>query len=91
MRILLAIHGSKLSEAATQAVIETAKPLKTEVQIIYVIDMLTNQLPEMTAYYPGIEQTERAAETCGGASRKNGGIAPLERSFGHHSRRVGKS
>ena len=61
MRILLAIDGSKLSEAATQAVIETAKPHETEVQIIYVIDMLTNQLPEMTAYYPGIEH-ERDAQ-----------------------------
>jgi nucleotide-binding universal stress UspA family protein len=61
MRVLLAIDDSKFSEAATQTVIETAKPHETEICIIHVIDMLTNQLPEMRAYYPGIEH-ERDAQ-----------------------------
>lgn len=61
MRVLLAIDGSKFSEAATQAVIALAKPQETEVHIIHVIDVLSNQLPEMTVYYPGIEH-ERDAQ-----------------------------
>jgi nucleotide-binding universal stress UspA family protein len=61
MRVLLAIDGSKFSEAATQTVIATAKPQETEVHIIHVIDVLSNQVPEMTVYYPGIEH-ERDAQ-----------------------------
>jgi nucleotide-binding universal stress UspA family protein len=60
MKILLAIDGSKFSEAATQAVIAQAKPQDTEVRVLHVIDALTNQLPEMTCYYPGIEHARDA-------------------------------
>ncbi len=55
MRILLAVDGSKFSEAATQTVIVQARPEGTEVRVLNVIDILTNQLPEMISYYPGIE------------------------------------
>ncbi|MGB8493231.1 MAG: universal stress protein [Candidatus Acidiferrum sp.] len=60
MRILLAVDGSKFSEAATQTVIVQARPECTEVRVLHVIDILTNQLPEMMAYYPGIEHARDA-------------------------------
>ncbi len=60
MRILLAIDGSKHSEAATQAVIAQANPQDAEVHVVHFIDVLTNQLPEMNAYYPGIEHARDA-------------------------------
>jgi universal stress protein A len=60
MRILLAIDGSKFSEAATRAVIAQAKPKETEVRVVHFIDIMTNQLPEMMAYYPGIEHARDA-------------------------------
>jgi nucleotide-binding universal stress UspA family protein len=60
MRILLAIDGSKFSEAATQAVIAQAKPQETEVRVLHVIDALSLQLPEAMAYYPGIEHCRDA-------------------------------
>jgi nucleotide-binding universal stress UspA family protein len=55
MRILLAIDDSKFSDAAMHAVIAQAKPQETEVHIVHVIDIMTNELPEMRGYYPGIE------------------------------------
>ena len=55
MRILLAVNGSKFSDAATRAVIAQAKPGETEVHVVHVIQVLTNQLPEMMSYYSGIE------------------------------------
>ena len=67
MRILLAIDDSKFSEAATQAVLATAKPRETEVHVIHVIEILTNQLPEMTAYYPGIEHERDSQRKPAGA------------------------
>lgn len=63
MKLLLAIDGSKFSEAATKTVIATAKPQETEVLVIYVIDALSNQLPEMTVHYPGIEHERDAQRT----------------------------
>ena len=38
-----------------QSLVEIAKPQETQVHIIHVIDALSNQLPEMTVHYPGIE------------------------------------
>ena len=61
MRVLLAIDDSKFSEAATLSLVEIAKPQETQVHIIHVIDALSNQLPEMTVHYPGIEH-ERDAQ-----------------------------
>lgn len=46
MKILLAIDGSKFSEAAVRAVITQARPQRDEVRVLYVVDILTNQLPE---------------------------------------------
>lgn len=60
MKILLAIDGSKFSEAATQAVIAQARPNETEVRVIFVVDVLPNELPEQRAYYPGIEHARDA-------------------------------
>jgi nucleotide-binding universal stress UspA family protein len=60
MRILLAVDGSKFSEAATQAVVAQAKPQGTEVHVIYVIDIHTPQFPEMMVDYPGIEHARDA-------------------------------
>lgn len=60
MRILLAVDGSKFSEAATQTVIVQARPAGTEVRVLHVIDILTNQLPEVMAYYPGVEHARDA-------------------------------
>ena len=57
MRILLAVDGSKLSEAATRTVITQARPQDTEVYVLHVIDVLSNQLPEMLASYPGWNTT----------------------------------
>ena len=73
MRILLAIDGSKFSEAATKAVIGQARPGDTEVRVTHVIDVLSNQLPEMTAYYPGVGHARDAqrepAEALGAAQK----------------------
>ena len=38
MRIVLAIDGSKFSEAAVQTVIEQARPKDTEIQILHVVE-----------------------------------------------------
>jgi nucleotide-binding universal stress UspA family protein len=60
MKILLAVDGSKYSEAATQAVIAQAKPGYAEVRVLHVVDVLRNQLPETRAYYPEIEHDRDA-------------------------------
>jgi nucleotide-binding universal stress UspA family protein len=39
MRVLLAIDGSKFSEAATQAVIRQSQPQGTEVKVLHVVDL----------------------------------------------------
>lgn len=51
MKILLATDGSQFSEAAVRAVITQARPQRDEVRVLYVVDILTSQLPEMVAYY----------------------------------------
>lgn len=60
MKFLLAIDGSKFSEAAARALVTQARPQGDEVRVLYVVDILTNQLPEMDAYYPGIEHARDA-------------------------------
>jgi nucleotide-binding universal stress UspA family protein len=55
MRILLAIDGSKFSEAATQTVIAQAWPQETLVHVLYVIETFSPELPEAQMYYPGVE------------------------------------
>jgi nucleotide-binding universal stress UspA family protein len=60
MKILLAIDGSKFSEAAVRAVITQARPQRDEVRVLYVVNILTNHLPEMVGYYPGIEPARDA-------------------------------
>ena len=55
MKVLLAVDDSKFSDAATRMVIAQAKPQETEVHVLHVIDVLSLQLPEAMAYYPGIE------------------------------------
>lgn len=50
MRILLAIDGSKFSEAATQATIAQAKRGDAEVRVVHVIDLMNDAFPEMTEY-----------------------------------------
>jgi nucleotide-binding universal stress UspA family protein len=39
MKILLAIDDSKFSEAATKAVLQTARPQETEVRVIHVVEL----------------------------------------------------
>jgi nucleotide-binding universal stress UspA family protein len=56
MRILLAIDDSKFSEAATEAVIEEARPQATEVRILHVVEpppLLLSR--EMGGYDPSLE------------------------------------
>ncbi|MGB9512812.1 MAG: universal stress protein [Candidatus Acidiferrum sp.] len=60
MRILLAVNRSRFSDAATQALIAQAKPEETVVHVVHVIDVLSTELPEMEAYYPGIEHARDA-------------------------------
>jgi nucleotide-binding universal stress UspA family protein len=67
MRIVLAIDGSKFSEAATQAVIAQNKPQETEVQLVRVIRILSPQVPEMLGYYPGMEHSQDAQRKFGEA------------------------
>ena len=50
MKILLAIDGSKFSEAATQAVIAQAIPGKAEVRVVHVVDTMENPFPAMTEF-----------------------------------------
>lgn len=39
MKIVLAVDGSKFSEAAVQAVIEQARPQDTEIQVLHVVEL----------------------------------------------------
>ena len=55
MRILLAVDGSRFSQAATRAVVVQAKPESDQILLIHVVDDMTNLIPEMRAYYPGGE------------------------------------
>ena len=55
MRILLAIDGSKFSDAATQAVIAQAISGEVEVRVVRVIDTMDNPFPAMTAFDAEIE------------------------------------
>jgi nucleotide-binding universal stress UspA family protein len=60
LRILLAVDGSTFSDAAAQLLIKQAKPQDTEVLVLYVIEILSPSLPEIAAYYPGIEHARDA-------------------------------
>lgn len=55
MRILLAIDGSKFSDAATQAVIAQAVPREAEVRVTHVVNITDNPFSEMTAFDAEIE------------------------------------
>lgn len=55
MRILLAIDGSKFSDAATHAVTAQAIPETTEVRVVHVVDIMENPFPAMTAFDAEIE------------------------------------
>jgi nucleotide-binding universal stress UspA family protein len=50
VKILLAIDGSRFSEAAAQAVIAQARPGEDEVRVVHVVDLMTNPFPEMAEY-----------------------------------------
>lgn len=60
MRILLAIDGSKFSEAATQTLIAQAQVEDDEVLVLHVVDVLPPIFIEMRQYYPGVEQARDA-------------------------------
>ena len=55
MKILLAIDGSKFSDAATHAVIAQAIPGEAQVRVVYVVNTMDNPFPEMTAFGAEIE------------------------------------
>lgn len=55
MRILLAIDGSKFSEAAARVVMEQFKPEEAEVRILNVVDIMADVFPEMTEYCAEID------------------------------------
>jgi len=55
MKILLAVDDSRFSEAAAQTVLIQASPQRDEVLVVHVVDILTTCIPEMAAYYPGVE------------------------------------
>jgi len=52
-KVLLAVDGSKFSEAATQAVIRQVRPNHAEVRILHVVDL---QVPIPTSYAGGFRQ-----------------------------------
>lgn len=58
MKILLAIDGSRFSEAATQAVIDRMKTANVEVDVLTVVDLMNYFSDERTAeeYVPNITQ-----------------------------------
>jgi nucleotide-binding universal stress UspA family protein len=60
MRILLAIDNSTFSDVATRVLIAQARPQETKVHVMHVIDVPSPQLPEMMAYYPGVEHARDA-------------------------------
>lgn len=60
MKILLAIDGSKFSEAATKAVVAQASSQNDEVRVVHVVDVLPPLIPEMLAYYPRVEHARHA-------------------------------
>jgi nucleotide-binding universal stress UspA family protein len=55
MKTLLAIDTTSSSDAAVEMVIAQANPRESEVLVVHVVNILTNQIPEMRAYYPGGE------------------------------------
>jgi nucleotide-binding universal stress UspA family protein len=55
MKIVLAIDGSKFSDAATHAVIAQAIPGEAEVRVVHVVNLMNNPFPEMTAFDAEIE------------------------------------
>jgi nucleotide-binding universal stress UspA family protein len=60
MNILLAIDGSKSSDLATQTVVAQARPQEDQIRVIHVVSVLTNRLPGMDGYYPGVEHARDA-------------------------------
>lgn len=58
MKILLAIDGSRFSEAATQALIERIKPEDAEVYVLTVLDLMNYFTSEAAAkaYIPQIDE-----------------------------------
>ena len=60
MRILLAVDDTRSSEAATQMVIAQNRPGDAQVRVVHVVDTMTSQIPEVGAYYPGIEHSRDA-------------------------------
>jgi len=55
MRILLAVDGSRISQATTKSVVVQARPENDLILVVHVVDAMTNLLPDMRAYYPGVE------------------------------------
>jgi nucleotide-binding universal stress UspA family protein len=56
MKILLAIDGSKFSEAAVETVIEQARPRDTQIQVLHVVEppsLLVTR--EMSGYDPSLD------------------------------------
>jgi nucleotide-binding universal stress UspA family protein len=67
MKILLAIDGSKFSEAATQAVIGQMRPENTEVCVLHIVDPLL-LAPEFRAgNLENIKAAEQQLRRCGDA------------------------
>lgn len=56
MKLLLAIDGSKFSEAATQAVITQVRPEDTEVRVLHVVEPIYSYiLPPTSTVYPELK------------------------------------
>ena len=76
MKILLAIDGSKFSEAAIQSVIAHHKLQGLEARVFHAIELPTSLMaPEITLYVPPMESVEEAkalVEKAAGALRSAG-------------------
>lgn len=56
MKLLLAIDGSKFSEAATQAVITQVRPEDTEVRVLHVVEPIYSYtVPPTSTVYPELK------------------------------------
>ena len=84
MKILLAIDGSKFSEAAMQAVIAQAHSKDTEVRVLHVVEPPSLLVArEMGGYDPALETVwegeTKTGASFGGEGRGNAALARLQR------------
>jgi nucleotide-binding universal stress UspA family protein len=83
MKILLPVDDSRFSEAAIRVVLEQANPQIDEVRVVNVVDILTDEPPDLGGYYPGIEHARDAQKKVAEAL-----VSETAKLLGSHNLRV---